>query len=170
MAKATLVFRFTAPLVRHETALGVTHILPVPAEVAAAWKKAKVRRLVGTINGHPVNRGLQHHADGGSYLTLGRPLLREIGLGPKVVAAVELGPDPKANEPDLPEELQAALEQDAEARARWETFPQGMRRSLASYVTSAKQGPTRIKRALELAHKIRTRGLHRDRQRPVSST
>lgn len=167
MAKAKLVFRFTSPLVRHETALGVTHILPVPDEAAAAWKKAKVRRLVGTINGHPVKRALQNHADGGSFLMMGKPLLDEIGLTLKSIAKLEIGPDPTPDELDLPEEWLAVLAQDDAARQRWESFTIGMRRSLAYYITSAKQEPTRIKRSLELAKKLRTNGLYSDRQKAV---
>lgn len=168
MAKAKLVFRFTAPLVRHETALGVTHLLPVPDEVAAAWKRARVRRLVGTINGHPVKRALQNHADGGSFLLMGRPLLQEIGLTLKSVARLEIGPDPTPDELDLPEEWLAVLAQDDAARKRWESFTIGMQRSLAYYVSSAKREPTRIKRSLELAEKLRNRGLHLDRQKPAA--
>jgi hypothetical protein len=37
-----------------------------------------------------------------------------------------------------------------------------MQRSIASYVTSAKRQETRIKRALELAHKLKTYTLYGD--------
>ena len=166
MAQAKLVFRFTAPLVRHETALGVTHLLPVPDEAAAAWKKAKVRRLVGTVNGHPVKRALQNHADGGSFLLIGRSLLAEIGLTLKSTARLELSPDPTPDELDLPEEWLAVLAQDDAARQRWDGFTVGLKRSLAYYVSSAKKEPTRIKRSLELAKKLRTNGLSRDQKKP----
>lgn len=164
-----LTFRFTSQLVRLESALGKYHVLPVPDDVAAAWKAAKVRRLVGTIDGQPVKRALQSHADGGSFLILGRPLLQDIGLTLKSIARCEIGPDPKPDELDLPEELLAALEQDEEARVRWESFTLGRRRSLASYVISARQEPTRIKRALELTYKIRTQTLYGDRKRASSA-
>ena len=60
------------------------------------------------------------------------------------------------------EELEEVLRQDAEAFARWQTFTTGKKRSLALYVTTAKRIETRIKRALELAEKIRTNQLHSD--------
>lgn len=163
MARMKGVFRFTAPLVRHETALGVTHLLPVPDEAAAAWKKARVRRLIGTVNGHPVKRALQSHADGGSFILMGRPLLAEIGLTLKSVARVELEPDPAPEELDLPAEWLAVLDQDAAARRRWDGLTVGLKRSLAHFISSAKQESTRIRRSLELAKKLRTHGLHRDR-------
>lgn len=166
MAQAKLVFRFTAPVVRHETALGITHLIPVPDEAAAEWKKAKVRRLVGTVNGHPVKRALQNHADGGSFLLVGRPMMTEIGLTVKSIARLELSPDPTPDELDLPEEWLAVLAQDDAARQRWDGFTVGLKRSLAYYVSSAKQEPTRIKRSLELAKKLRTNGLSRDQKKP----
>ena len=141
------------------------HIIPVPDAVAAAFKAAKVRRLVGTINGHAIKRALQNHADGGSFLILGQPLLRELGLKRGATARVELKPDPKPDAIEVPAELAVVLAQDEPARARWETFTPGMQRSLSYYVTSAKQEPTRIKRSIELAAKIRTRSLHSDRQK-----
>ncbi len=163
MAKGKLVFRFTSALVQHETALGLKHLLPVPDEAAVAWKKARISRLVGTINGHPVKRALQNHADGGSFLLMGRPLLSEIGLTLKSVAQLEIGPDPTPDKLDLPEEWLAVLAQDDAARARRESFTVGMQRLLVYSVSTAKQEPTRIKRALELAAKLRNHGLHRDR-------
>jgi uncharacterized protein YdeI (YjbR/CyaY-like superfamily) len=55
-----------------------------------------------------------------------------------------------------------ALEQDEEAAARFYAMTRGRQRSLASYVTSAKREETRVKRAVELAHKLRTRTLYGD--------
>jgi hypothetical protein len=159
-----LIARFTTTIVRLEGGAR-HHILPVPDAIAAAFKKAKVRRLIGTINGQPIKRALQNHADGGSFLILGRPLLRELGLKRDAVATVELKPDPKPDAVEMPDELAVALAQDAAARARWATFTPGLQRSLIYYVTSAKQEATRIKRSVELATKIRTRGLYSDRTR-----
>ena len=59
----------------------------------------------------------------------------------------------------------AALDQDDAARARWDTFTPGRQRSLLVYITGAKTEPTRIKRALDLAQKIRTHSLYGDLQK-----
>ena len=153
--------RFTATVVRLEGGAR-HHLIPVPDQAAAAFKAAKVRRLVGTVNGQPIKRALQNHADGGSFLILGHPLLRELGLERGATVTVELKPDPTPDAVEMPEELAAVLAQDAAAQARWRTFTAGRRRSLIYYVTSAKQEPTRIKRSLELARKIRTHSLYSD--------
>lgn len=164
MAAGKLAFRFTSTLVRLESGMGF-HILPVPDDAAAAWKKAKVRRLVGTINGRAVKRALQSHADGGSFLIVGRALMKECGVGAKTPAVLQFRPDPAPDALDLPEEFLLVLDQDDAARARWETFKPGRQRSLAYYVSSAKTEPTRIKRSLELARKIRTHSLYGDLQK-----
>lgn len=138
------------------------HALPVPDEVAAAWKQAGVRRLVGTINGHAVNRALMNHADGGSFFIISREMMKAAGIGLKIPAVLAFKPDPAPHEPAVPEELRLALDQDPAAKKRWDTFTPGRQRSLIVYVTGAKTEPTRIKRSLELAQKIRTHSLYGD--------
>ena len=163
MAPDRLTFRFTSALVR----LAPFHVLPVPDKVAAAWKKAKIRRLVGTINGHPIKRALMNHADGGSFLIVSRETIRLAGISSRIDARLEFRPDPAPDRLDLPEEFRVALNQDNAAWERWETFTIGRRRSLISYITSAKTEPTRIKRSVELVWKIGTHSLYGDlRQKP----
>lgn len=170
MAKGELQFRFATRLEPLPSATGMTHIAPVPDEIAAAWKKAKVRRLVGTLNGVPVKRALQNHADGGSFIMLGRPLLKEAGAGPKSTVMFVLGPDPTPDELEVPAELVTALDHDPEAKARWDGFTVGRKRSLLHYVTSAKQEATRIRRAVELTRMLSSYGLSTDLQPPSHKT
>jgi hypothetical protein len=160
--KNALRFEFAARLERLPSATGMTQIAPVPEEAAQAWKRAGIRRLIGTANGHPVKRALQNHADGGSFVMLGRPLLKEIGASVRSTVRLVLEPDPNPDALDLPAEFAAVLEQDEAAHTRWRTFTTGFQRSLLHYVSSAKREETRIRRSLELADKIRNRRLHSD--------
>lgn len=157
-------FNFASRVVRLDNGFRF-HAVPVPDDAASAWKDAGVRRVEGTLNGHPINRGLQNHADGGAFLVIGQDTLKEFGLREGSEVRLNLRPDPTPDAVDLPAELIIALEQDNEARTRWETFPPGKRRSLAHYVTSAKQEATRIRRAVELTEKIRTYSLYGDRKK-----
>ncbi len=159
-----LSFAFTSRVVRLDHGFRF-HAVPVPDDATTAWKAAGVRRLEGTLNGHAVNRGLQNHADGDAFIVIGQDTLKAFGLAEGSEVRLSLKPDPKPDVFELPEELVLALEQDDEARARWETFTPGKRRSLAHYVISAKQEATRIRRAVELAEKIRTHSPHGDRAR-----
>jgi len=161
MAAGKLAFRFTSQVVRLDQAMPF-HILPVPDEIAAAWKKAGVRRLTGTVNGHAINRALMNHAGGGSFFIVNRDFMKEAGIGLKTPATLVFKPDPAPDRLDLPGEFRLALDQDAAARARWETFTPGRQRSLLVYISGARTEPTRIKRALDLAQKIRTHSLYGD--------
>ena len=167
MPSGKLAFRFTASLERLEQDMAF-HILPVPDDIATAWKQAKVRRLVGTINGHPVKRALMNHAGGGSFLMVGRDMMKAAGISARTPSVLEFKPDPKPDEIDLPEEFLLALRQDPAAQQRWDSFTPGRQRSLLVYITTAKTEPTRIKRAVELATKISTHSLYGDLQKRKS--
>lgn len=162
MAAGKLAFRFTSRVVRVDQGMPY-HALPVPDAIAAAWKKARVRRLVGTINGHQVKRALMSQAGGGGFFIVSRDLMKQAGISLKTPAVLDFKPDPAPAKLDVPPEFQAALNQDPAARARWDTFTAGRQRSLLIYVSGAKTEPTRIKRALDLARMIRTHTLYGDR-------
>lgn len=163
MAGDKLAFRFTARVVLVDQGMRY-HALPVPDDIVAAWKRAKVRRLVGTINDQPVKRALMGHADGGGFFIVSRELMKRAGIALNKPAVLVFKPDPAPAKLDVPPEFQAALNQDKAARTRWEGFTVGRRRSLLIYITSAKTEPTRIKRSLELTRMIRTRTLYGDRK------
>lgn len=138
------------------------HYVPLPDDVAAALREAGVRRVVGTLNEHPFSRALHGWGSGPVHLMLGRGVLREAGLAYGDPVIVSLKPDPRPDDPDLPDELVAALQADHEAGKRFYGMTPGRQRSLAHYVHTAKRPATRERRALELAHKLRTYTLHGD--------
>lgn len=139
------------------------HYVPIPDDIAEALREEDVRRVIATINGHDIRRGIQYREETGTMLVLGRDKLKAIGAVKDDLVTVDLRPDPDPDYVELGEELEAALDQDPEALERWETFPTGRRRSLASYVTRAKRPETRIRRALDLCKKIRTHTLYGDK-------
>jgi hypothetical protein len=153
--------RFVSKVVRLDTGMRY-HALPVPDDVAEKFKATGVRRLIATINGHTCKRALQSHADGGSFLIVGMDLLKTCGVKNGSTTTVTLAPDPEPDGFDMPDVLALVLEQDKAALERWNTFPVGRKRSLLHFITSAKQEATQIKRAWELAEKIRTHTLYGD--------
>jgi len=138
------------------------HFLPVPTEHAEAFDKAGVRRLILSVPPHRWRRALLSTKEGERLIMMGQPILRELGLRAGQTITFTLYPDPDPDAVDLGEEFEAVLDQDAAAAKRFFSFTPGMQRSLAYYVTSAKREETRIKRALELAHKIKNRQLYSD--------
>ncbi|MEL6616906.1 MAG: YdeI/OmpD-associated family protein [Bacteroidota bacterium] len=157
-------FEYAAPVLRHPDGMKM-HFLPVPPEVAEALREAGTRRVVGTLNGHPFRRALHGIGNGEYQFLIGKKALQEAGAAYGETVEVVVMPDPDPDHVEVPPELEAALSMDDEARARWEGFTPGRQRSMAIYVTQAKRPATREKRALELAHKMRTYTLYGDTPR-----
>ena len=153
---------FVAPVLRQPRGFRF-HYVPLPEEVAEALERAGTRRVVVELNGFRIRRAVMNSVDVGRHLVAGRTVLRDAGarLGDMVHVALWIDPDPEAV--DIPEELEAALEQDPKAAARFASFTHGQQRSLALYVTQAKRTETRVRRSLELATKLRTYTLYGDR-------
>ncbi len=63
----------------------------------------------------------------------------------------------------FPEELQEVLKQEPEGNAKFLALNPGTRRSILYYINSAKTVDTRIKRALDIVHKIKTNTLYSQR-------
>ena len=152
---------FAAPVLRFEDGMRM-HYVPLPDDVADRLDAEGARRVVGTLNDQPISRGVQRTKDGVRFLLFGREAMRALGIGYGDTAVLELAPDPAPDQVDLGPELEAALDEDPEAAARFATFTPGRRRSLAYYVTSAKRPATRERRAAELAEKLRTFTLYGD--------
>lgn len=156
-----LVHQFPAPVLRMTEGMRM-HYVPIPHDIAEALVASGTRRVIGTMNGQPINRALHGNGDGGWRLMLGRAALREVGAQYGDTVIIALQSDPTPNVIDLPQELTEALAQDEEAAERFYGMTPGRQRSLAYFVTSAKRRETRIRRAVDLAHKLRTHALHSD--------
>ena len=95
-------------------------------------------------------------------LILGTGVMRAIGVATGDTIFADLSPDSEPDRVDLGDEFEAVLAADADASERFFSFTPGKQRSLAFHVTSAKRPETRIRRALDLAEKIRTYTLYGD--------
>jgi hypothetical protein len=162
MTGSAHTYQYMAPVLRLESGMK-QHYVPIPAEVSDPLVESGTRRVLATVNGYTINRGIMGRKDGERYLMLSRQILKEMGADYGDVVTVSLEPDPNPDHIELGEEFQAALDLDPEASTRFFSFPPGGQRSLAYYVNSAKREETRINRALEITHKLRTQTLHGDR-------
>lgn len=155
---------FAGPVLRSDTGMRM-HYVPLPVAVDDALGEARI--VVGTLaapdgEGVPFRRAVHGRGDGAPKLLFGKKVLAEAGLRFGDTAIVELAAAADPDAVHLPPEFEAALAQDDAARARFETFTPGRRRSLGVHVDQAKRPATREKRALELCEKIRTHTLHGD--------
>lgn len=138
------------------------HYLPLPEDVDAQLKALGVQRVVCELNGVEVRRGLMSMKGAGRYIALNQSLMRQMKAAPGDWVEVVLRPDPDPDHVDMAPEFTAALDADPEAKERFFDMTLGNRRSLASYITSAKRPETREKRSADLARKLRTYTLHSD--------
>ncbi len=141
------------------------HVVPVPDDIADHFLDAGHKRVLATLNGHETRRAFQGSAEGGRYLVLGMAELKAAGVRLGDSVNVSLVPDPEPDTIDLTVEFLEVLRQDDAARERWESFSTGRQRSLAHYLTSAKRPETRLRRAVEIAEKLRTHTLYGDTEK-----
>ena len=95
----------------------------------------------------------------------GVAIMKDMGIVMGDELVITIKPDPNPDHVDIGNEFLEVLELDEEAAARFYSFTPGKQRGLATYVNTAKREETRIKRALEIAHKLKTYTLHGDKKR-----
>jgi len=157
------LYEFPAPVLKKTDRNPAYHYLPVPPEIAEELVQAGTRRVITDLNGMDVRRYLFSHSDGEWAIIVGLSKLREAGVTPGDVLIVGLRADPNPDHVEICEEFRVALEQDPEARERFDSFTTGKQRSLVHSINSAKRSSTRVRRSLEMCEKIRLRTLHSDR-------
>ena len=136
------------------------HVIRIPDEVALRMKKQDTRRFVGKMNNHAINRAIQFRQEVGYIISVGSDILTKAHLKVGSLVKVSLRPDPNPNVIEVIEEFALVLEQDEEAAQKWEELTPGRQRGLAHYLGTAKQTETKIKRSLEVAHKLKTNGFY----------
>lgn len=137
------------------------HYLPVPKAIADQFVAAGHTRVILRAGGREYKRAIQAWKSS-PHIVLSLAIIREQRKVRGDYLDVVLMADPDPDHIELGEEFTEVLKQDKEASDRFFAMTPGRQRSLASYITSAKRVETRIKRALEMAHKLRTNTLYSD--------
>ncbi len=152
--------KFTTAIEIYEKGM-TRHVAFIPDEVVKQLDIKANSRLIVYAGRHQYRLAAISNGEGQYFIHLSQSLRRETGIRESLrPLEFELELDPNPTDIGLPEELEVALDQDDEALKVFNTLTNGMQRSLCHYVNSAKRIETRIKRALELAEKLRTRTLH----------
>lgn len=134
-------------------------MVTIPSEIISELPESGRLRTLGKMNGAEFSLAIQGRKNGNGFFMVGSALRRaaKITTGDPVEIEFSLT-DPVFLE--LPEELKEVMEQDEEAGKIFFGMTVGMQRSLAHYVSSVKNTDSRIKRALELAYKMKTETLY----------
>ncbi|MEQ8425374.1 MAG: YdeI/OmpD-associated family protein [Cyclobacteriaceae bacterium] len=157
MAKKKIyTFQTRLKTVRHAM---VRTIIVVPDDIIEALPIKGRIRTKGTFNKTPFALAIQFMKDGTRYFSISASLRREakIGSGDPVKVSFWLVDPDKV---EVPEELQAVLDQDEAANKVWKTFTPGLQRGLIHYISSVKNVDSRIKRAIQIMEKAKLGQLH----------
>lgn len=157
MAKTKFDFQFETRLSDIDNPFIKTAIF-LPGPIIKMLPPGRVR-VEGKFNAAPFALAVQHMKDGSRYFSVSAALRKAAGiqLGDKVKVVFKIVDPDKV---DVPEELDAVLAQDDEARAVWEQLPRGYQRSLIHYVTSVKNIDSRIKRSIDILTRAKMGRLH----------
>jgi hypothetical protein len=114
-------------------------LVPMPFDPDAAWGNKRVHRVSGTVNGMPV-RAVVEPVGGGLGILLGTAWLRGCAIGPGDQVEVTLAPE-GPQRADLPEDVAAALEAEAEAGAFFDSLAQFYRNAYLRWIDGTKRRP-----------------------------
>jgi len=143
--------RFRAVLEK-ERGLGWT-IARVPFDPGKAWPKMIRLRVRGQVSGAAFRTSL--FADGdGYFLLVNRETQKRarVAFGDSVEIALEPDMDPRPAE--LPDILEALLEDEAGLRGWYDRLSESMRREIGKWVLGVKSEEARIRRAQQMAERL----------------
>ena len=129
-------------------------ILIVPLEVLESLGGKKVRRVVGTLNGHPIRLGLHPLKSGERYLMISKEVRKTTGIQLGQQVMVTLAPDPEPDVIELPAELADGLAEWPEAEASFQRLNPSMKRALVQHIQSAVRPATRAERIVRALHQL----------------
>ena len=116
----------------------------VPADAVAKWKLAATTTVEGSLDGVPLGRrSLKRWDEERWFLELRRDHLETLGKVPGDRATLEI----RRASTEMPPELQALIDSDAEARERWEYRSEAQKRMLREEILAAKSSAARERRA-----------------------
>lgn len=135
----------------------------LPDEIIRKLPSGRVR-VKGLCNNAPFALAVLHLKDGSRYFAVSAHLRKtaRISVGDRVKVQFSIVDPDKL---DIPEELEAVLAQDDDARKAWDKLTTGYQRSLIHYITSVKNVDSRIKRSLELLDRAKRGDLHGQQKR-----
>ncbi len=127
---------------KHE---GLPRFVCIPMKEVARWQLSGTTTVELSINGVKVGRRSLKRWDDRNcwWMDLSNEVCRKAGIDTGDVVRLDL----TMASDELPEELAALIETNADARKRWEKLTPGQQRMLRENILSAKHSATRARRA-----------------------
>ena len=136
--------RFTAIVIKSQSRV----VIALPFDADQEWGKKQRHHIIGSVNGHAI-RGALGVQENQLCMILGDAWRRDTGVQPGDTVEVILSPEgPQAGQ--LPEDIEAALGQEPEARAFFESLATFYRGGYLRWIEGAKRPETRAARIAEM--------------------
>ncbi len=134
----------------------IHHLIGVPDEIATTFLKGKsAPRIFCSIKGSPEFPCALNPRHGRYVIIASKQLIKRNKLVVGVPFEISIRHDPE-NGLGRPEELDEVLEQDEAASRAYDALNDGHKRGYIYYISQAKSVDSRIKRAFEIALKLKT--------------
>lgn len=149
MAKTVTKISFTATLHRPAGAEseGSWTFLNLPQDASDQLHTRSMASVEGTFNGFPFQATLRPDGNGGHWLKVDQKLRASTGAEPGAVVELEIAPVAVEPEPEVPEDLQHALDASTpKARETWSGITAMARRDWIFWIVSGRKAETRVKR------------------------
>ena len=147
--------RFEAMLEHERGGLGWT-IVRVPFKPSDVWPHMVRLRVRGTVNGYPFRNSLFPYAGepGAYFLLVNRAMQTNARVREGQRAIFELDADLDPRPAELPEELDALLDEAEGLRDFYNSLSESMRREAGKWVQAVKSDEARLRRAQQLAERM----------------
>jgi uncharacterized protein YdeI (YjbR/CyaY-like superfamily) len=153
---------FDATLVRGGGTLNWT-IIRIPFDSAKLWRTRGQIRVKGDINGFPFTSTLFPDGEGSHILVVNKTMQKGSKTKLGSTAKFRLEPDTTKREIEIPEQLEAILNEDRALRKFFDSFSDSNRRMIGKWITDPKSDDARARRADQFAERaIATMEAERD--------
>lgn len=116
-------------------------------------------RLLCSVSGYPeFHCGMVAYGNGRGYISINQKRLNKFGVNLGEEVSLELRLDYSKYGMEMPEELDALLEQDSEGAKLFEGLSDGKKRYIIHYVASVKSSQLKIDRSIMLINNLKTMG------------
>jgi hypothetical protein len=136
---------FTAALYRPE-GIGTSTFITAPFSVEQEFGTRAQVKVKGTVNGVPFRSSLMPYGNGTHYMAINQALREAAGISAGDEADFTLELDTEARVVEVPEDVNAALQENAAAGESFERMSYSHRKEYVEWINSAKKPETRTSR------------------------
>lgn len=141
--------QFKQPLLKFSSQKGSYHYLKIEATTVEKFKKKKATRLQCTLENSVIfDCGFNHLGDGNFYLIVSKRHLKKLKKQEGDILSFQIEEHPEPLGVKVPEVLEVLLSQDLDAKAIYDTFTDGRKRTLIYTINRVKDIDKQVQKIL----------------------